>query len=186
MNKMIIALTLLLPLSGMAEAILLDAKTVDYGSLNQETNAMANELIEVKRTAQTPRKVTLKYKVNYMEKKCVSYEVKQKEIPAFTKVVCEAALDGAHDCVEKEFSGLFEAETVCVKNGLVRKTSSRELKLDFRKSIKLSEEASETFHVNIKQKSIMKDKVKYSGKAVDSDSLYKVKYTFGKLRFKAK
>lgn len=186
MYQLLAAVLLFVSTNVMAESVLLDSKTINYGELNQETNSMANELIEVKRTAKTPKKVTLKYSVNYMTKKCVDFEVKVKERPSFEQVVCEAGLDGSHLCENKEYTGLYEAKTVCTKEGLVRKTKSQELVLDFRKAVKLTNTAEEIFQINIKQGSIFKTKMKYSGKASQTASLYKVKYFLKKLRFKAK
>lgn len=186
--KKLILVVLALPMMAFGQEVMLDKKTVNVGALNQETNAAANELIMIKRTAKTPKKVTLKFTVNSMEKKCVEFVTKQVDIPEFTQVVCEKALAGQHDCAEQIYSGLFNAKTSCAKEGLVRKTTSQELVLDFKKAVKLSKTATETFQVNIKQKSMSSDDTSAAGKAVDAASLYEIgSRTFGNgLRFRAK
>jgi hypothetical protein len=187
MKSLVITL-LALPMIAFGQEVMLDKKTVDLGALNQETNAAANELVVIKRTAKTPTKVVLKFKMNYMEKKCVEYETNQEDIPEFTQTVCTPALAGQHDCEEKIYAGLFNAKTVCVKDGLVRKALSGEVKLDFGGAVKLSPAATETFKINIKQGSIFKDNISLAGKAIDTASLYTIKEgAFGDtLKFKAK
>lgn len=187
MKSLVIAL-LALPMIAFGQEIMLDKKTVDAGALNQETNAAANELLMIKRTAKTPKKVTLKFTLNSMEKKCVEYVTKQEDIPEFTQIVCEKALAGQHDCTEKIYSGLYNAKTSCVKDGLTRKTSAKEITLDFRRAVKLAPNASETFQINLKQKNMMSDDVATAGKAVDTASLYEIKQSAfgGTLKFKAK
>ncbi|TNF02625.1 MAG: hypothetical protein EP326_02990 [Deltaproteobacteria bacterium] len=187
MKTLVLAL-MALPMLAFGQEIMLDKKTIDLGALTQETNAAANELVAIKRTAKTPKKVVLKFKMNYMEKKCVEFETKQEDIPEFTQVVCVPGLAGQHDCEEKVYAGLFNAKTVCVKEGLVRKTLSEELKLDFGGAVALSPSATELFQINIKQKTIMSDDFELAGKALDAASLYEVKKSaFGNtLKFKAK
>lgn len=187
MKSLVIAL-LTLPMIAFGQEVMLDKKTVDLGALNQENNAAANELVTIKRTAKTPKKVVLKFKMNIMQKKCVEFETKQEDIPEFTQTVCTPALAGQHDCEEKIYSGLFNAKTVCTKEGLVRKTLSEEVKLDFGRAVKLSPAATETFKINIKQGSILKDNISLAGKTIDSASLYTIKKSpFGNiLKFKAK
>lgn len=186
MKSLVIAL-IALPMMAFGQEVMLDKKTVNLGALNQETNAAANELVAIKRTAKTPKKVVLKFTMNHMEKKCVEYETKQEDIPEFSQTVCTPGLAGQHDCEEKVYAGLFNAKTVCVKEGLTRKTVSTELKLDFRKAVKLAPTATETFQVNIKQESIMGDDTAVAGKVLDAASLYTIKKGFGgSLKFKAK
>jgi hypothetical protein len=190
MNKilmMIAALLLVQSVNAQSTEVMLNSKKINYGALAQETNKKANELIVVKRTATTPKKVVLTYSVNYMEKKCVRYEVKVTELPNFTQTVCESALDGTHECLEKEYTGLYSAKTICSKNGLVRATGTNNLTLDFRKAVKLTENATETFQVNLKQGSISKDNTTAQGKALDTASQYKVKTSRrNTLKFRAK
>jgi hypothetical protein len=182
--------TLLLAQSVYAQSaeVMLNSKKVNYGALSQETNAKANELIVVKRTAATPKKVTLTYSVNFMEKKCVRYEVKVTEVPEFSQTVCESALDGTHECVERDYTGLYSAKTVCTREGLTRATSTKEVTLDFKKSVRLTENASETFQVNLKQGSILKADTAAQGKALNTASQYSVNVSRfnGSLKFKAK
>ncbi len=187
MKSLVIAL-IALPIMAFGQEIMLDKKTVDAGALNQETNAAANELLVIKRTAKTPKKVTLKFTMNYMEKKCVEFVTKQEDIPEFSQVVCEKALAGQHDCEEKIYSGLYNAKTSCVKEGLIRKTAAKEITLDFRKAVKLAPNAAETFQINLKQKSMMGEDVNSAGKAVDAASLYEIKESAfgGSLKFRAK
>jgi hypothetical protein len=167
--------------------VMLNSKKINYGALAQEKNAKANELIVVKRTAKTPKKVVLTFSINFMEKKCVAYEVKVVDVPAFSQTVCESALDGTHECLEKEYTGLYSAKTVCAKDGLVRATETNEVTLDFRKAVKLTENASETFQVSLKQGTISKEDVSARAKALDTASQYKVKTSRGNtLKFRAK
>lgn len=182
-------MTLLFSGSLMAQAVLeLDKKEIDFGALSQDTNMAANELIVLKRTAKSPKKIKLKYTIKHMEKNCVAYEVKRKEIKEFSQTVCERGVDGSHECSEMTYSGLYDAETVCTKNGLIRKVTSHELTLDFKRAVKLAPEATETFHVNIKQNKISSESTKLAGKVADSAALYEVSVSemFNKIKFKAK
>lgn len=188
MKKIILGLVALPVLAFAQQEVMLDKKVIDYGALGQETNSAASEMIAIKRGAKSPKKVTLKFTLNYMEKKCVEYETKTEEIPEFSQTVCEKALDGQHDCVDKIYSGLFNAKTVCVKEGLIRKSAAQEIKLNFGRAVTLSPTATETFQINVKQLSMSGDKIDVSGKVLDAASLYSIKPSaFGTgLKFKAK
>lgn len=186
MKNVFMMVALLASFSAQSSDVTLDSNKVNYGALSQDTNAVANELIVIKRTTATPKKVVLKYSVNYMEKKCTSYDVKVEEIKDFSQVVCESVLDGSHVCQSTEYTGLYNAKTLCVQQGLVRSTSNKEIVLDFRKSVKLAADASETFQVNLRQASIKNSDIESKGKALATTSLYDVKFSFGKLKFKAK
>lgn len=186
MKNLFMMVALLTAFSAQASEVTLDSNKINYGPLSQDTNSVANELIVIKRTAASPKKVVLKYSVNFMEKKCTSYAVKVEEIKDFSQVVCDSVLDGSHVCQSTEYTGLYNAKTECVQQGLVRATSNKEVMLDFRKAVKLARNASETFQVNLRQASIKNNEVESKGKALDTTSLYNVKFSFGKLKFKAK
>jgi hypothetical protein len=186
MKNLFMTVALFASITAQSSDVTLDSNKFNYGALTQETNAAANELIVIKRTAATPKKVVLSYSVNFMEKKCTSYDVKVEEIKEFSQVVCEYVLDGSHVCQSTEYTGLYNAKTVCVQEGLVRSTSKKEITLDFRRSVKLAPNASETFQVNLRQASITNSRVESKGKALVTASLYNVIFSFGKLKFKAK
>ena len=98
---------------------------------------------------------------------------------------CDPNLDGTHVCADKTFDGYQIPKRVCIKEGSVLKTTKKDFKIDFKKAISLRDGASETFEVSIKQANIGETKTKYTGRALDTASVYKVKFSFGKLRFKA-
>lgn len=165
----------------------LTSKDLDLGALNQETNAPANEIVLVKRTAQTPNRVKVTFSLNYMKKKCVEYETKQEDIPEFSQVVCEKGVAEQHICEKKEYSGFFNAKTSCTKQGLVRESAKRELILIFDNAVKLTPRATEVFQVNLKQKRISSTRFFPTGKAIDTASLYKIhKGWRNTLKFKRK
>jgi hypothetical protein len=189
MKKLFIAMTVLFLSAGafaQQSEILLDSKTINYGAVNQDTNAPANELIIIKRTSATPSKVKIKLSFNYMEKKCISYKVKVDKIKDFNQIVCNKNADGSHQCDEKEYSGLYNAKTVCINEGPVRFSKDLEVTLNFKSAVKLTEGAEETFQLNLKQKKSSSDKLERSAQTLNSASMYKITTSvFGTLKFKA-
>ena len=188
MTKLLITATaLLLSLGAFAQQaeVLLNAKNIDYGALSQDTNLPANELIVIKRTAATPKKVKLKFSFKYMEKKCVAYKVKTEEIKDFSQTVCDRNADGSHECAEVQYSGLYNAETICTKKGIIRKTENKEITLNFGSAVKLAEGAEETFQINFKQKKISNDKVEKAAQTLNTTSVYKITTPFNTIKFKA-
>ncbi len=190
MKKLLIATAaLILSTTAFAQQteILLDSKRITYGPVNQESNAPANELLVIKRTSATPSKVTLKYSFDYMEKECVSYAFKVEKIKRFNQMVCDKNADESHQCSEVEYTGLYNAETVCKKEGLIRKTKDAEVTLNFKSAVKLTEGAEETFQVNLKQKRSTSGSLVKSAQTVNAASMYKISTTvFGSIKFKAK
>jgi hypothetical protein len=189
MTKLLITATaLLLSITAFAQQpeVLLDAKIINYGALSQDTNLPANELIVVKRTAATPKKVELRFIFNRMEKSCISYKVKKVEIKDFTKTVCDKNADGSHQCAEVQYTGLYDAETVCSKDGLIRVRTAKKLTLNFSSAVKLVEGAEETFQINLKQRKMSYDKVEKAAQTLNTASLYKITTLFNSIKFKAK
>ena len=176
--KKLLSLTLvsLLSVSAFANDIALDAKEIDLGNISDSENNMAViKEFSFKRTADTPKKVTLKYELNFLKDDCTEYEVKTEEIPEFKKTVCEVSNGGAFLCEEKIFSGLFNAKTECIAKGQVRETAKGEVTLNFSGAVKLAPAASETIGVNLTQKSMKEDNASAVGRMIESHSLYKVR-----------
>lgn len=188
MKKLTLIAGLLVSQLSFANAILLDNKVIELGNLSDtETNMVIDKAISFTRNAETPKKVTIKYALNSLKKECIEYAVKVTELPAIKKTVCETSNGGSFLCEEKEFSGLYEAKTECVSEGLARYTSEQSLELNFSKAVKLAPGATETVGVSLLQKDMMSDKVESVGRMEESHSLYKVKKSpFGnKISFKA-
>lgn len=161
--------------NAFAEGIILTGKEVKLGNISDNDNNVAVlKTIEFTRNAKTPEKVDLVFSINHLEKDCVQYEVKQEEIPEFKKMVCEGSNNG-FQCEEKIYSGLYNAKTVCVEQGLIRKTTQRKLTLNFKDAVKLAPTASEKIAVKLVQKSMKENSVDYQGIVLESHSLYKVK-----------
>lgn len=190
MKKLItMSIVSLLSVSVFANEIMLDNKEIDLGNISDsESNVAVLKEFNFKRTADTPKKVTLKYEMNFLKDDCTEYEVKTEEIPEFKKTVCEVSNGGTFLCEEKIFSGLFNAKTECVAQGQVRETAKGEVTLNFSKAVKLAPSASETVGVNLTQKSMKEDNANAVGRMIESHSLYEVKNSrFGgpQIKFKA-
>lgn len=171
-----------------ANEILLDNKEIDLGNISDsETNMAVDKSFSFTRNADTPKKVTLKYSMNFVKEECTEYEVKVEEIPEFKKTVCEASNGGSFLCEEKIFSGLYNAKSECVGNGLTRSTTKGEIVLNFSKAVKLAPDASEKVSVSFMQKGMKEQEAETAGRVEQSHSLYKVKKSaFGKqIIFKA-
>ena len=181
MKKIIFVLFLLIQSKAFAQTgeLLLSAPAVHYGALSQETNAVANELFVVKRTAFTPKKVKVTFTVNYVVPACTAWSVNRVDLQDFSQVVCDPVLDGTHVCEQKDYSGFYNAQTVCVQQGLVRKTSLKNLTLDFSRAVKLTQNAVETFQVSVKQQQMNADFTQYTGRALQTTSLYRVTTWWG-------
>ncbi|MBH46616.1 MAG: hypothetical protein CME71_00440 [Halobacteriovorax sp.] len=181
-NVFTAAVISMLALSVQADVIPLDAKAIDLGNIsNAETNMAVIKDFSFTRTADTPKKVTIKYEVNFLKEDCTQYEVQTEEIPEFKKVVCEASNGGSFLCEEKIFSGLYNAKTECVAKGSTRLSSKGEVVLNFSKAVKLAPGASEVVSVNLSQKNMNEESTKAVGRVEQSHSLYEVKNSrFGK------
>jgi hypothetical protein len=189
MKKMILCLALIFSHGVFAQQaeLLLNSPSVNYGPLAQGTNSPANELIVVRRTANTPKKVNLTFTVNHMVPKCTTYDVRRVELQNFSQFVCEPILNGSHDCVQKEYTGFYNAQTVCVQQGLVRTTSFKSVTLDFGRAVRLTPNATETFQVNIKQTSMAANHSVFLGRALNSASVYRATTWWGTtIKFVAK
>lgn len=184
-----IAVISLMSITANAQGIPLDAKDIELGNISDtENNIAVMKDFSFTRTADTPKKVTVKYELNFLKEECTEYEVKTVEVEEFKKVVCETSNGGSFLCEEKIFSGLFNAKTECVANGQTRHSAKAEVVLNFSKAVKLAPGASEVVSVNISQKNMKEDSAKTVGRVEQSHSLYKVKNSsFGKaqITFKA-
>lgn len=170
----------------IASEVILTEKEIDLGLLSNEDNSQISKIITLKRNSESPKVVSLKYKLNYLIEECVDFEVKVEEIPETSSVVCEKTNGDAFACDTKVFSGLYNAKTVCAKKGLVQKVQENEVKVSFKKAVVLAPEASETFQVQLNQANIKSSKVEAIGQVIQSHSLYKVKTGFGgSINFKA-
>jgi hypothetical protein len=161
------------------------ALLLSLGAFAQQAEILLDELIIIKRTSATPKKVTIKYSFNYMEKQCVAYKVKVDKLKEFNQMVCDKNADGSHECSEVEYKGLYNAETVCTKNGLIRKTKETEITLNFKSAVKLAEGAEETFQVGLKQKKSTSDDTEKAAQTMGAASLYKISTFFNTIKFKA-
>lgn len=190
MKKMLAVAAVAISLIGTASAneILLDNKEIDLGNISDsETNVAVEKTFSFTRNAETPKKITLKYAMNFVKEECTEYEVKLEEIPEFKKTVCEPSNGGSFLCEEKIYSGLYNAKTECVGNGLTRSVAKAEIVLNFSQAVKLAPDASEKVSVTFTQKGMKEDKAEAVGRVDQSHSLYKVKKSaFGKqIKFKA-
>lgn len=186
MKAIAILLVLGFSLSIQAETVLLNAEVVEYGAVAQATNAPANETITIKRTAATPTKVTLKYKMNTVVEACTEFEIQFTKVEAIEQTVCTPLLNESYDCQAVTHEGYEIPKRVCSAKGLLLTTETYEMTLDFRKAIALSETAEETFEINVVQKKMTSGKTKMEARVVQSASLYKVRASRGTVSFKAK
>ncbi|PIP93580.1 MAG: hypothetical protein COW00_02210 [Bdellovibrio sp. CG12_big_fil_rev_8_21_14_0_65_39_13] len=180
----------LISFGAMAEGNVLSQKVIDLGNISDaEANVAVKRSFEFTRTAKSPEKVTLKYKLNFLKKDCVAYEVIQEEVPEFKKIVCAGDNTG-HHCEEKVFSGLFNAKTVCMEQGLVRVVNEGSVTLNFKKAVALSPTATERIAVTLKQNDMKNDQADSTGSVLESASLYEVKKSMlglgSQIVFKAK
>ena len=178
-------MTLGLSLNAHANTINLDKKTHDYGALAQERNTAANEVLTLTRTSKTPKVVTIKYQVNSVQKSCVETEIVATEIPAVTKIACEANLDKSHTCASVQFEAYNSLARKCVREGLELISNQKELVITFNNAIKLEKEATETIQIALEQKAINSDKINVKA-SIDSAAVYKIRHSLGRLRFRAK
>jgi len=189
--KKILSMTLLASLLSFAaiaddNAVVLNAPAMDLGALSQPTNASVNQTLRFKRTAETPKEVTVKYKMNYVRTECTEYELKYTDVPEIKKTVCTSNLDGTHQCAEAAFEGFQVPERVCVGNGLSLKTTEKTFKLNFKKAITLTPNAVEVFEVLVDQKGMDKTETAMKASAVDTASVYVIKVKKDSVTFKAK
>lgn len=169
-----------------SDLVVLESKTLNYGALAQGTNAPALEVVKFKRTAKTPERVTVKYKVNSVVEACVDAEIVATPVAEVTKTVCTANLDHTHSCEEVTFPGYDVLERKCVQKGLQLVTTEKEFRLDFNKAVKLTEGAEETFEFSVKQAKMNSTDTKLTARTLNTAAQYKIKAYTSKIRFKAK
>lgn len=190
MKTIVMALTLLTTVAfaqDQSTALVLDKAKLNYGALKQDTNAAAMETITVKRTAKSPRKAVLKYSMNFLTKGCAKYDYEFTEVKGFSHTVCEANQDGSNDCRLVEVEAYRIPKRVCVEEGMLMKSTTRELALDFKKAVTLTPDAEEIFEITLKQTKMADADIQVKARAVNTASVYKVKVRRNKkIKFSAK
>lgn len=172
--------------AAQANPINLSVNSISYGPLKQELNGPANETIELIRTTKTPRKVTLKFKMNSVEKECNSYSILYTEVKAITKNQCDSNLDGTFECQKVTHEGFSIPRRECNDKGYVLKTNDFELTINFKSAIVLTEGSKETLKIRISQKNMKSKSLSFEGKVLSSMAKYKVKSWGNNLYFKAR
>ncbi|HAZ12580.1 MAG: hypothetical protein A2X86_11725 [Bdellovibrionales bacterium GWA2_49_15] len=160
-------------------------KEANVGTLSNPEYAKASQTFVFKRTAKTAEKVTVNYELLYVRPDCIEADVEVTAVPELKRTVCNANLDLGHECAEVTFEGYQTAKRVCKKQGLVLDRAKKSLVLNFKKAVKLTATADETFEVNVAQTSMQETKSVLRGRALDTDSVYKTKVSREEIKFKA-
>ena len=152
-------------------------KVINLGLIKNSAENMQplNYSLQFTRNKNSIKKVTVKYKLEYLKKKCTDYDVKQVMRPSFTQQVCTTVGDGSFQCEEKTYDQLFTAKIVCIEKGWVKEIANKEFTLSFNKAAALAPHITETFGVDIIQPKLQKAKVKISGTVIESPVRYTVK-----------
>ena len=169
-----------------AKTVELTKEIIEFGALSQDENGPANEVIELVRTPNSPKKIILKYKMNSLEKGCTNYTILYTKVDPIVQVQCQPRLDETYACEKVTHDGYGIPERVCADEGYLLVTKSYELVLNFKKAIELTEGSEERFQIGIKQKKMTRDSLKFSGKVLSSMSKYKVSTWGDSVIFKAK
>jgi hypothetical protein len=152
-------------------------KTVELGVVNSADEGLraANFSFNLIRTKNSIKKIKFFYKLQYLEKKCVDYDVKKVMRPEFSQDVCTAIGDGSFQCETKKYDQLYEAKVVCIEKGLVKTFVEKSFSVSFKSAAALASKTKEKFMINVMQPKLKSKKVKVSGSVVESSVQYKVK-----------
>lgn len=164
----------------------LNQNKVNIGKLSQDQNQAVSDVIVLERTSKTPKKVEVTYSFNHLVKTCVDYKIKTKFIKGFSKVVCEKAGGGTHNCRTRDFDGFEENERVCTNKGYELKTKEVTVTFNFKHAIPLNVNAIETFVVSLGQKNMKKDSVRMELSSFESMGVYRLSKIGNNYLFKLK
>lgn len=168
-----------------AEVVELVGKEATVGTIANKDYAKASKTFSFKRTAKTASKVTVKFDFLFVQPGCVEYAVEYTAVPALKTTSCVPRLDLGHDCEEVTFEGYQTAKRVCKRDGTVLNTAHNTFVLNFEKAVVLTATADELFEVNISQESMQSGKAVLRARALDTDSVYRVKVSGDEVTFKA-
>lgn len=156
------------------------SKKIDLGLVRTvgHPDSVLNYSFILVRDKNSSKKITFKYQMNMIVKKCVDYDVEIVEQPAFTEKVCEAVGNGDYQCENKTFDQLYVAKPVCIQKGWAQQTVSKKIKVTFKKAAALSRGSVEKFVISLKQKKYSSDNVELMGDVVSSPVRYKVSTGF--------
>ena len=169
-----------------ANTVELTEEVIEIGALAQSENGPANELIDLVRSPNSPKRIVLKYKMNSLEKECTNYTILYTKVDPIVQTQCQPRLDETYACEEVTHDGYGIPERVCADKGLLLATKGYEVVLNFKKAIELTEGSEESFQIGIKQKKMTRDSQKFSGKVLSSMAKYKVSTWGNTISFKAK
>lgn len=156
------------------------SKVIDLGLLKADGDLLkqVNYSLNLVRTKNSIKKVKIRYKMEFLRKKCVDYDIKKVMRPKFSQDVCTAVGDGSFQCENKSYDQLYEAKVICIEKGMVKATAEKSLTVSFKSAAALSTDTKEVFMINITQSKLTSKKVKVSGSIVESPVQYKVKGVF--------
>ncbi len=157
----------------------LTAESMSLGKLKQANEGEVNTTFIIKRTAATPEKVRLEFKFDEYYSYCAQSEVQQYWVPASSDYVCHTHTapngDTFESCEHVYTPGHYDYKTVCVDYDYAAAPEVETLKLDFKKARKLTGKDSETFVVELKQKSFTGEKFDISIKPKTAKGGYEIK-----------
>ncbi len=180
MNKLIILLGLMFSFSTFANQIELNSKTIELGKLKGNPT---DTVIEIVRTAQTPKKVKANYQLPKLISVCAETRTRVIHIPGRTVVHCRNTERG-RVCRTTWIPPRTRYESYCARYEPRLVFASKTLNLDFKKAAKLADDDREVFAINIRQENRSDVYPEISGKSVITEQDYKIrlKKFFGKLR----
>lgn len=193
MKTILMGLTLMLTLNSFAaQTYTLNAEEMNIGKLMQEHEGKSEAKFYIKRTAATPRKVELDFAFDEYYSYCSEYDTEQYWVSSYTTTECHTH-NGKEYCEKVHVSGHYDYREVCVAYDYAADADTDELRLDFKKANVLTGSQSETFLVQMKQKSFTSESFDVSITAVKTKTNYEIerkKSFFGgktlKFKFKAK
>jgi hypothetical protein len=140
----------------------LNAASMNIGKLKQASEGEVNSTFLIKRTAATPAEVKLAFGFNEYYSYCAEHDTQQVWVESSWNYVCHTHTNSSGDTVEyctNDYTpGHYVTETVCVSYAYAAAPEVESLKLDFKKARKLTGSESETFIVELKQKSFTSEK----------------------------
>ncbi len=187
MKKLIVSVLVGLVSQAVFAAGVIDlvGKEANVGTISNPEYAKASQTFVFKRTAKTAAEVTVNYELLFVRPECVEYAVEVTAVPELKRTVCTANLNAGHECAEVVFEGYQTAKRVCKRQGLMLDRAKKSLVLNFKKAVKLTATADETFEVNVAQTSMQDTQSVLRGRALDTDSVYTAKVRGEEIKFKA-